>query len=186
MLLRLRRVINILRLAGILNAAVWFGGAMFFTWVAAPALFSSEMKEVLGPKNYPFYSGAVAQIIVARYFVLQYVCGAIAMLHLFFEWMFLGKSLQKFSVGLVLGMASIGLLGGLVLQPRMKHVYGIKYGLTIPADERGQADKTFRMWHGVAAGMNLILLAGLAIHVWRCGSSQNGTRFVSANKFRAG
>ena len=91
-------MINILRLAGLLNAAVWFGGAMFFTWVAAPAVFSPEMKDLLGPKNYPYYSGAVAQIVVARYFVLQYVCGAIALLHLFFEWMFLGKAVQKFSV----------------------------------------------------------------------------------------
>ena len=180
----LRRVITILRFVGILNAAVWFGAAMFFTWAAAPAFFSPEMKEVLGPKNYPFYSGAVAQVIVARYFVLQYACGAIALLHLFFEWMFLGKTIQKFSIGLVLGLVSIGLLGGFGLQPKLKQLHRIKYGLATPADEKDRAAKIFRVWHGVAGGMNLVLLAGLGIYLWRCTSSPGGPRFVSANKFR--
>ena len=181
----LRPVNNVLRIAGVLNAAVWFGAAMFFTWAAAPAFFSPEMKEVLGPKNYPYYSGAVAQIVVARYFALQYVCGVLALLHLFFEWMFLGKAIHKFSIGLVLALAGIGLLGGLAMQPKMKQLHRTKYSLTTPAGERERAAKVFGRWHGVAAGMNLVLLAGLAVHLWRCTSTPAGGRFVSANKFHA-
>jgi hypothetical protein len=184
MFFTLRPVISILRFVGILNAAVWFGAAMFFTWAAAPVLFSQEMKDLLGSKNYPYFSGAIAQLVVARYFILQYVCGAIALLQLFFEWMFLGKAVQKFSVGLLLGLVGISLLGGLGLQPKLKELHRIKYGIATPADERERAASTFRIWHGVAGGMNLVLLAGLAIYLWRSTNAPGGPRFVSGNKFR--
>lgn len=180
----LRRVITLLRFAGILNAAVWFGAAMFFTWVAAPAFFTPEMKELLGPKNYPYYSGAVAQFVVARYFVLQYVCGALAVLHLSAEWVLLGKPVHKFSAGLVAVLVGIGLLGGFGLQPKLKQLHRIKYGIATPAGEKEKAASSFRVWHGTSAGLNLILLAGLAIYLWRTTTPPGGPRFVSANKFR--
>src|ERR1039457_449261 len=72
------RVIGFLRFVGILNAAVWFGGAVFFTFWSGRAPFSPEMKALLGPQNYPYFSGAIAQILIARYFNLQFTCSIIA------------------------------------------------------------------------------------------------------------
>src|SRR6266496_2641930 len=54
-------VIGFLRFLGILNAGVWLGAAIFFTFGAGPALFSQETQNLLGPKNYPYFSGAIAQ-----------------------------------------------------------------------------------------------------------------------------
>jgi len=57
-------VIGFLRIVGILNAAVWFGAAVFFTFGAGFAPFSAEMKRLLGSNNYPYFSGAIAQILI--------------------------------------------------------------------------------------------------------------------------
>ena len=68
-------MIGFLRFVGLMNAAVWFGAAIFFTFGIGAAAFSPEMKELLGPKNSPYFSGAIAQILIARYFHLQLLCG---------------------------------------------------------------------------------------------------------------
>ena len=73
-----------LRFLSLVNAAVWFGSAIFFTFSAGPAFFSAAMKELLGG-GYAYYSGAVAQIVIERYFALQQACGLIALVLLVLE-----------------------------------------------------------------------------------------------------
>ena len=68
-------MILVIRFIGILNAAIWLGAAVFFTFAVAPAFFVGEAK-ILG--LHPFYLGAMAQLVLARFFYLQYICGAIA------------------------------------------------------------------------------------------------------------
>jgi hypothetical protein len=84
---------------GILNAAVWFGTAIFFSFGVGLAPFSQEMKNLLGQANYPYFSGAIAQILIARYLNFQVVCAAVAALHLAAEWLYLGKRPYKFQAG---------------------------------------------------------------------------------------
>jgi hypothetical protein len=91
---------------GILNAGVWFGGAVFFTFGAGLAPFSQEMKTLLGPNNYPYFSGAIAQILIARYFHFQLICGVIAVLHLLAEGLYLGKHPRKLQVALLIGLCA--------------------------------------------------------------------------------
>ncbi len=57
-------VIGFLRFIGLTNAAVWFGAAVFFTFVGGPAFFSPEMKHLLPPP----YNGAAAELMIARVF----------------------------------------------------------------------------------------------------------------------
>ena len=38
----------VLRFIGVMNAALWFGAALFFTFAIAPAFSSPEMKRLLG------------------------------------------------------------------------------------------------------------------------------------------
>lgn len=165
-----------------MNAAVWFGASIFFTFGVAPAFFTPEMKRIFGE----IYTGVIAQMVLDRYFALQYWCGAIALAHLLAEWVYLGKPLQRLTVGLLLGIFSVSLLGGLWLQPKLKRLHQIKYGRNelYTAAQKAQAAKSFSAWHGVASVINLFALGGLTVYAWRVTNPGNGPRFVSANKFR--
>jgi Domain of unknown function (DUF4149) len=177
-------VIGFLRFVGILNAAVWFGGAVFFTFWSGRAPFSPEMKALLGPQNYPYFSGAIAQILIARYFNLQFTCSIIAILHLLAEWLYLGRFPQNARLALLLGLCLAVLAGGYWLQPRMKALHAIKYAQNQPLPVRESASRSFGAWHGVSMGVNLLVVAGLAVYLWRVANSSDETRFVSAVKFR--
>ncbi len=176
-------MIGLLRFAGILNAAVWFGTAIFFTFGAGWAPFSQEMKTLLGPNNYPYFSGAIAQILVARYFHFQLVCGIIAVLHLVAEWLYLGKYPQKLQIGLLIGLCSAVLLGAYWLQPRLHTLHAAKYAANNRPEVREAAARSFRVWHGVAQVINLFMVAGLAAYLWRAANPSDPTRIVRALKF---
>jgi len=176
-------VIGFLRFVGILNAAVWFGSAVFFTFGAGFAPFSSDMKNLLGPNNYPYYSGAIAQILIARYFHFQVACGLVAVLHLLAEWLYLGKLPQKLQVGLLVGLCSASLLGAYALEPRLKTLHAIKYGVNTRPETRQIADRSFKAWHGVSMVVNLLVVGGLALYLWRAANPPDPTRFVRATKF---
>ena len=168
---------------GILNAAVWFGTAIFFSFGAGLAPFSQEMRNLLGPNNFPYFSGAIAQILIARYFFFQVGCACVAVLHLSAEWLYLGKYPQKLQFGLCIGLASAALIGGYWLQPRMKALHATKYGVNTQPAIRAAADRSFKAWHGVSQAVNLLMIGGLAVYLWRAANPSDPTRFVSATKF---
>jgi hypothetical protein len=168
---------------GILNAAVWFGASVFFTFAAGLAPFSQEMRNLLGPSNFPYFSGAIAQILIARYFYFQLGCAIIAILHLLAERLYLGKYPQKLQVGLLIGLSSAALVGGYGLQPRLKALHAAKYGVNTRPEIREAADRSFKAWHGVSQVVNLMMVGGLAVYLWRAANPSDTTRFVSAVKF---
>ena len=176
-------MIGFLRFVGILNAAVWFGTAIFFTFGTGMVPFSQEMKDLLGPNNFPFYSGAIAQIFIARFFHFQVGCAIVATLHLFAEWIYLGKYPQKLQAGLLIGLASIALIGGYWLQPRLKALHATKYSVNTRPEIREAAARSFKAWHGVSQVVNLLMVGGLAVYLWRAANPSDQTRFVSAVKF---
>ena len=177
-------MIGFLRFVGLMNAAVWFGAAIFFTFGIGPAAFSAEMKELLGAKNAPFFTGAIAQIMIARYFHLQLACSAVALLHLVGEWVYLGRTPRGLPLGLLIGLVVIGLVGGNLLQPKLKALHTTKYATNASLSTRETADRSFRVWHGISQGINLLMLTGLAIYLWKIGNPSDSTRFVSTSKFR--
>ncbi len=176
-------MIGFLRFVGILNAAVWFGAALFFTFGAGLAPFSHEMQALLGPKNYPYFSGAIAEILIARYFRFQLACSIVAVLHLLAEWLYLGKFPRKFQVGLLGGLCAAALLGGYWLQPRLRALHAAKYGVNTAPETREAATRSFRTWHGASQVLNLLLVGGLTAYLWRAVNPSDPTRFVSALKF---
>ena len=178
-------MIGFLRLAGILNAAVWFGAAVFFTFWSGRAPFSREMQALLGSNNYPYFSGAIAQILIARYFDLQFCCAIIAVGHLLAEWLYQGRFPERLRLGLLLGLCAAVLVGGCWLQPKLKTLHTVKYAANQRLEVRTAAGRSFRAWHGVSAGLNLLVLAGLAVYLWRVANPSDETRFVSAVKFRS-
>ncbi len=174
---------GLLRFVGILNAAAWFGAAIFFTLGAGLAPFSIDMQRLLGSNNFPYFSGAIAQITIARYFRLQLVCGAVAVVHLLAEWLYLGKHPHKIQVGLLVALCSAALLGGYWLQPKLNALHATKYGLNTRPEVREAADHSFRAWHVVSQVVNLLLVGGLAAYLWRAANPSDPTRFVSSVKF---
>ncbi len=177
-------MIVLLRWIGLLNAALWFGASLFFTFVIAPAFFSPDMAQILGEQpGHHVHSGRLAAVAQARFFVLQHWCGAIALLHFLAEWVYLGKPMQKLTLGLLLGMFSLGLIGGLWLQPKIMELHRAKYSLQSTPQQKEQAGTSLKVWHASAASANLLVLAALAVYFVRVNQSGNGARFVSANKF---
>jgi hypothetical protein len=175
-------VIVLLRLIGVLNAATWFGAALFI-FVAAPAFFSLEMKRLFGEA----YTGIIAQVLLERFFLLQYWCAALALLHQMAEWLYLGKALQRFNLGLLLGITILSLASGAGLQPKLKRLHQIKYGRPelYSAAQKAQAAESFLFWHRLSLAISIIGLGGLGCYVWRVTTPANGPRFVPANKFRS-
>jgi hypothetical protein len=180
-----QRVIGLLRFVGILNAAVWFGAAVFFTFGSGRVPFSPEMKALLGSNNYPYFSGAIAQILIARYFHLQFICSIIALGHLLAEWLYLGRFPRTLRLGLLLGLCAAVLLGGCWFQPKLRALHAVKYATNQRPETREAASRSFRAWHAVSMGVNLLLLTGLAVYLWRVANPSDETRFVSSVKFRS-
>ena len=165
-----------------MNAAVWLGAGVFFTFGVGPAFFTPEMKQLLGPA----YPGLIAQMVMERYFALQYWCGSIAIVHLLAEWVYLGKALHRITLGAILTAFCLGLIGGVWFQPKIKRLHQVKYGrveLYTPA-QKTQAAKSLGVWHGTSMIGNYLALAALAVSFWRLANPANGPRFVPANKFR--
>jgi hypothetical protein len=76
------------------------------------------------------------------------------------------------------------LVGGNVLQPKLKDLHKTKYAANASPLARETADHNFRIWHGVSQMINLLMLAGLAAYVWRVANPSDPARFVSTAKFR--
>jgi hypothetical protein len=154
-------MIGFLRFIGIANAAVWFGASVFFTLGIGPAFFSEGMLQLLGRPH----AGAAAQIVLERYFLLHQCCGGVALLHLVAESLYLGRRIQRLELGLVLGLFALGLVGGYALQPRLTALHATMYRAAASADERTRAMRSFRLWHGVSQGVNLLVLGGVLTYL---------------------
>ena len=163
---------------GLLNAAVWCGSAIFLV-VALPALFSPELKRLLTAAGVGF----AAESIVARYFILQYWCGAIALAHLLAEWLYCGRPLWRLNLGLLVVVISLSLAGGLWLQPKMRALHVAHYfGRT--SEQQMQAGKTFAAWHAALEAANLLVIGCLVWYLSRVSREQEPARFVSFSKIR--
>lgn len=177
-------MISFLRFFGLLNIAIWLGGAIFFTLGAGPAAFSQEMKTLLGG-NFQVFSGAIAQIFVNRYFHMQLICSAVALVHLLVERLYLGKPLQQLWLGLLTALFSLSLLGTYWLQPKMKQLHATKYAVNSPPAARQAADQSFKTWHGATQIVNLLMIGCLGVYFWHLTNPPEQTRFVSTSKFRS-
>jgi hypothetical protein len=171
-------VTALLRFLGILNAAVWCGSAIFLT-IGLPAVFSPGLKTLLTDGGVGF----AAEAIVARFFMLQYWCGAIALVHLLAEWIYGGRPVRRLNLALVLGLLALALAGGLWAQPKMNTLHQIKYFGKKP-DLQAEAKKAFALWHGASESVNLLVIGGLILYLWRVSGPPEGPRFGGFSKIR--
>ena len=146
----------------------------------APAVFTPEMKR-LGDS----WTGFIAFHLFDRYFALQYWCGAVAIAHLLAEWVYLGKPLYRLSLGLALGVFCLGLVGGLVVQPRLKQLHAIKYAPAESETRKAKAAGSLRIWHRMSEVAGLFVIGGLGWYLWRMGNPPNAPRYTASSKFRS-
>jgi len=164
-----------LRIVGIVNAAIWFGAATFFAAGVVPGVFSQDLHKLFGD-GYLYYSGAVALVMFKRFFVLQYICGTVALLHFLAEKLYLGKPFSRIGTALVLAILGLGLIGGFWLQPKMEGLRKDMYfGATPELKER--ARHSFGVWHGVSELANLLVIGGLLVHLLRVARQTDGARY---------
>ena len=166
-------MIGFLRFVGVANAAVWFGASIFFTFSVGPAFFSDKM---IGLLTRP-YAGAAAQIVIERYFLFHELCGAVALAHLVAEWLYMGKPLQRLTLWLLLGIFAFGLVGGHSLQPKLRALHRTIYGPGSTSQQIVQAKQSFKLWHAASQALNLVVLGGVAVYLWRATTPGSGYRY---------
>lgn len=160
-----------LRIIGILNASVWFGAAVFFTFGVGPGFFTEEMKRLLPAP----YNGAAAELMIGRFFILMHICGGVAILHLLAENLYAGKKIRSVLGSVLAGIFLLGLAGNFWLQPKMHQLLVAKYRGSTP-EIRAEAAKDFGMWHGVSQSLNLLILPGLLFYLWQMALAESVSR----------
>lgn len=172
-------MLGFLRLVGILNAAVWVGTVIFFTFAGAPAFFSDDMTRLLGKPH----AGAAAQILVYRYFIVQQWCAGIGLAHLIAEWLYSGRPFKRLTLLLLMGLFMMSILGAYVMHPRLKELHLKKYSPQTTLEVKNAASRSFRILHGASSVLNLLVIPGVLVYLWQVTKPVNTARFTSVNRF---
>jgi hypothetical protein len=98
--------------------------------------------------------------------------------------LYFGKSPEKLWLGLLIALVSVTLVGDYWLQPKLKELHTIRYKAEARPDVREAAAQTFRAWHSVSQVVNLLMIGGLGLYLWRVANPPDSTRFLAAGKFR--
>ncbi len=190
-----------------MNAAVWFGAALFFFLGVIPATASTDLKQLLRG-NFESYSGIIDHLYWDNFLALQLWCGMIAVAHQFAEWLYLGRRLQRLTTYLVAVLFCMVVIDGLWLQPQLERLHQAKFAYrktdqgfqpnnSFTQEQRIKATRSLNTWGRVAKitslGMhshfslsnNWFALAGLGILLWRISTPTETLRFVPSNKFRS-
>jgi hypothetical protein len=176
-------VIGLLRFVGLLNAAVWLGATVFLTFGAEPALFSEEARGLL-QKSHFYLSEMLVQAVRTRYYYLSVLCGSAALLHVFAEWLYLGRAARRFTLWLLVGLLALVVVSGVWLQPRLKRLHNARTLGATPA-ERQAAEQSFQSSRRVGLVLDLLIMAGVAAHLWRLGNPPDKLRFLDAAQIRS-
>jgi hypothetical protein len=141
------------------------------------------MHAALGVTADSYFPGAVASVVMSRYYHVTLACGVVALLHLLAEWMYMGRPTRKFSSALVAGLFLLTLIGSNAIQPAMARLNRKHYTAAQP-DERESAAKSFRLLHTTTRVFDVLIIGGLILYVWRVGSPSDTLRFVRPVQFR--
>ncbi len=113
------------------------------------------------------YRARVAELVIARLFGLQQICGGVALALWLVDYIRAGRLTRRLTLGVVSGLFLLSLIGGHWLQPKMHQLEAIRYSTRATSEQRAQATSSFRAWHGFSQVLNLFALAGLAFYFWQ-------------------
>lgn len=138
---------------------------------------------MFGEAAFPYYAGAVAMVMIQRYFLLQIICCVVALLHMFAEKISLQRHMTRFTTTLLLVLLSLNLLGWVWLLPKMQGLrQTIYFGQT--QEQKAKAKSTFGALHGVSQVMNLFVIGGVLIYLVRLNRPVESVRYGGITKFR--
>lgn len=169
----------VLRFVALVNAAVWLGATVFFTLGAGPAFFGPEMAAFL-PRP---HRARAAELVIARLFTLQQVCGGIALTLLLLDCVRAGRLLRRAHLALVAVLLGTSLLAGNWLAPRLHQLQRVRYAPNAAPEQVAAAEASFNRWHAFSQGVNLLVLVGLVVHLWAVSRPPETPRL--GNLFRA-
>ena len=172
----------VLRFIGLLNAAIWLGAMVLFTFIIGPAIFSAEVKQVLRAEWMP---GFIAQNLVERYTLLQVWCAGIALVHLIFDWLYTSRLSSKAALFVLIGCFGISLAGGRLMAPQMKQLHLVKYNPQSTPAQKEYATRNFRILHATAQITNLLALCGVLFYYWRLSVGTQGGRPGAGARYRS-
>ena len=176
-------MIGFLRFAGIFNAAVWLGALIFFAFGAEPALGSDDVRSLL-QKSFAYISDAVAQTVHLRMFYWSLACGIVASLHLFAEWLYLGRSARRFSAWLLVLLLTLTMISGCWVQPQIRTLHIARFLGVTPA-ERQKAQQSIGHWRRISTMIDLFLMLGVTAYLWRTSNPPDKLRFLDPMKVRS-
>lgn len=130
-------MIGLLRLVGLLNAGIWFGAAVFYTIGVYPVTTSESVRTLLGANNFPYYGGALGQLLTARFFHLSLACSIVALLHLATEWVYLGRVPRRRWPSILVALFLFALAQGWWLQPSLQQWHKTRFLKDAPANPPG-------------------------------------------------
>jgi uncharacterized membrane protein len=149
-------MINALKYAHLLTMAIWIGSMVFFSFIAAPAIFKTFDRKT---------AGEIVGAIFPKYFLLEEVAVALALVTLGL----LGSKIG-FTGGVKAALAILAVMGGLVFYsgmvngPQARSVKAEIYGGTASEERLGELKEAFKKLHGVSMGVNMTtLLLGLVV-----------------------
>ena len=175
--------IGLLRFIGLFNAAVWLGTIALQLFVSSPVMRSAQMQQLLGPKNFPFFSAAIGHLISARCFTLFVVCSLIALLHLGADWLYSGKHPKRGSLALVFALFLCGEFQSHVLQPKLQALLLEQYRPGVQTGATARHPTLTGGWPVLSTAFNLVMLAGLCRYLWQVANSPEETHFVGSTSF---
>ena len=133
----------------------------------------------------PPYNGAAAQFVIERYFILLHVCGAIAILHTVAERLYSGRMTGRLTMGVLLVLFCLGLIGGFGLQPKLRALHIQKYRGATP-ELREQAATSFTRWHITSRIIDLMMFPGLVFYFWQVTNMTQASRTIMSRRNWAG
>lgn len=172
---------KVIQLVTALNAAIWLGGTAFFTFIAGPAVFNSELETILPkPEN-----GIAARFMIGKFAAFQLACAAMSVISLLISWRFrLLNHLNQLALLLFFIILFLG-IGALFLTPKMDALFQLKYadyfGLQTTSEEKESASKAFGQLHGISQLGNLLVLIGLLVNFILCWKTAARQRETNTN-----
>jgi len=178
-------VTGFLRFLGVFNAAVWFGAVVFYLFGVSVLLNSDEVRTLFGADHYDFFSRASLLIIQDRFYTIQWICAAVALIHLWTERWYLGRRTKRRWDGLILGALILSLWGDNYLVSRLSRLHNGQHARGASSELREASAKSFRNWQRIATLVHLYLLFGAGACLWRAANPESGPRFLSTSKLRS-
>jgi hypothetical protein len=108
----------------------------------------------------------------------------VALLHLLGEWLYLGRAARSFWTWLLVALFGVSLIGSAWLSPKLRELHRTQHLLKAAPGQRETAAKSFQVWQGFFQGLNVLMIAGVAVYFWRAAHPPDELRFVGSAKIR--